>query len=80
MMLSKQTVTTNMDSSPLLVKSKEIETKIPAIEEVTVEDEVHLPDAADDSGTEEASAKQGTAEKKTTAPRHRKTNLKKSKD
>ena len=73
MMLSKQTVTTNMDSSPLLVKSKEIETKIPAIEEVTVEDEVHLPDAADDSGTEEASAKQGTAEKKTTAPKRKAT-------
>jgi hypothetical protein len=68
-MLSKYTVTTKMDSSPLLAKSKQIEeAEIPAIEaEETVEEsenEVRSPDAADDSCTEEASAKQGTAKKK----------------
>lgn len=67
-MLDKYTVTTKLDSSPLLAKSKQIEAETPAIEDETIDkDEVRIPDAADDSGTEEASAKQGTAEKKTTA-------------
>jgi hypothetical protein len=67
-MLDRYTVTTKLDSSPLLAKSKHIEAEIPAIEEEMLEkNEVHIPDAADDSGTEEASAKQGTAAKKTTA-------------
>jgi hypothetical protein len=68
-LLPKYTMTTDMDSSPLLAKSKQIETQTPAIEEeeeTPEENETHLagPDAADDSGTEQTSAKQGTAEKK----------------
>jgi hypothetical protein len=68
-LLPKYTMTTDMDSSPLLAKSKQIETQTPAIEEeeeTPEENETHVagPDAADDSGTEQTSAKQGTAEKK----------------
>jgi hypothetical protein len=64
MMLNKHTE----NSSPLLAKSKNVETEIQINEEETVEkNEVHIPDAADDSGIEETSAKQGTAEKKKTA-------------
>jgi hypothetical protein len=51
-MLDRYTVTTELDSSPLLAKSKHIEAEIPAIEEEMLEkNEVHIPDAADDSGT-----------------------------
>ena len=67
-MLSKYTVTTEMDSSPLLAKSKQVEeAESPIIEEeITEKIEAHIsgPDAADDSATEQTSAKQGTAEKK----------------
>ena len=63
-LLPKYTMTTDMDSSPLLAKSKHIEEE----EETPETNETHTPgpDAADDSGTEQTSAKQGTtAEKKT---------------
>ena len=64
MMLNKHTE----NSSPLVAKSKRVEAETQITEEETVEkNEVLIPDAADDSGTEEASAKQGTAEKKKTA-------------
>jgi hypothetical protein len=69
-MLSKYTVTTEMDSSPLMSKSKQTEeAETPAIEEeeeIIEKNEMHTPgpDAPDDSATEQTSAKQGTAEKK----------------
>jgi hypothetical protein len=70
-MLSKYTVTTEMDSSPLISKSKQTEeAETPAIEEeeeeIIEKNEMHTPgpDAPDDSATEQTSAKQGTAEKK----------------
>jgi hypothetical protein len=68
-MLSKNAMPTEMDSSPLLAKGKQIETQTPAIEggETPEQNETHTlgPDAAADTGTEQTSAKQGTAEKKT---------------
>ena len=69
-MLSKYTVTTEMDSSPLMSKSKQTEeAETPAIEEeeeIIEKNEMHTPgpDAPDDSATEQTSAKQGTAKKK----------------
>lgn len=72
-MLAKYSVKTQMDSSPLLEKSKQIEAEIL----IAGEDEVMVkqneeyppipdtptPDAADEGNTEEASAKQGSTPK-----------------
>ena len=78
-MLDIGVVTMAAGSSPLLVKSKQVDVELPLIEEVVFESDVHVPklDAAEDSGTEEASAKQGTAERKQkTTARKRKATLK----